>query len=65
MINFDRYAAAGAETFAGGAERLRMYGLAMIENGSKQPNFATLWPIANGLQMAPPEPARPIGRMRQ
>lgn len=32
----------------------------MLENGSKQPNFETIWPIANGLQMAPSEPVRLI-----
>ena len=34
--------------------------LAMIENGSKQSYFETIWPIANGLQMAPSEPVRLI-----
>ncbi len=34
--------------------------LAMIENGSKQLNFETIWRIANGLQMAPSEPVQLI-----
>ncbi len=29
--------------------------LAMIENGSKNPNFETLWKIANALEMLPHE----------
>lgn len=32
----------------------------MIENGSKQLNFETIWRIANGLQMAPSEPVQLI-----
>ncbi|MBQ3211793.1 MAG: helix-turn-helix transcriptional regulator [Oscillospiraceae bacterium] len=34
--------------------------LAMIETGAKQPNFETLWAIANAFDMAPHELVRLI-----
>ena len=66
MIYFDRYAAGrvirrlrqerklSQEVLSGFACLARSH-LAMIENGSKQPNFETLWRLANALQLLPSE----------
>ena len=42
------------EVFSGLAGIARSH-LAMIENSSKQPNFETIWRIANAFNMAPHE----------
>ena len=42
------------EVFSGFADIARSH-LAMIENGSKQPNFETIWRIANAFNMSPHE----------
>ena len=42
------------EVFSGLAGIARSH-LAMIENSSKQPNFETIWLIANAYNMAPHE----------
>ena len=66
MINFDRTAVArtiyklrqekglSQEVFSGLAGLARSH-VAMIESGSKQPNFETIWRIANAFDMAPHE----------
>ena len=42
------------EVFSGFAGLARSH-LAMIENGIKQPNFETIWRIANAFEMSPHE----------
>jgi transcriptional regulator with XRE-family HTH domain len=42
------------EVFSGLAGIARSH-LAMIETGAKQPNFETIWRIANAFEMAPHE----------
>ena len=49
MAEFDRTAAGLLSGFAGIARSH----LVMIESGTKQPNFETLWRIANALQIPP------------
>lgn len=49
MTEFDRTAAGLLSGFAGIARSH----LVMIESGTKQPNFETLWRIANALQIPP------------
>ncbi len=64
MIEFDRFAVGrvvrqlrksrglSQEVFSGLAGIARSH-LAMIESGSKQANFETVWRIANAFDMAP------------
>lgn len=64
MIEFDKFAAGRAiyrlrktrklsqELLSGLAGMARSH-LAMIEKGTKQPNFETIWRIANALDMPP------------
>jgi len=71
MIEFNRRAAGKAirrlriecnlsqEVFSGLAGVARSH-LAMIESGSKQPNFETIWRIANAFDMMPHELVRQI-----
>lgn len=47
------------EVFSGLAGIARSH-LAMIETGAKQPNFETLWRIANAFEMPPHELVRRI-----
>jgi len=66
MIEFNRLAAGkvirrlrkernlSQEVFSGFADIARSH-LAMIEGGSKQPNFETIWRIANAFNMPPHE----------
>lgn len=73
MIEFDRYAAGrvvrrlrkerklSQEVFSGLAGLARSH-LAMIENGDKQPNFETVWRIANAFDLPPHELVRQIER---
>ena len=49
MAEFDRTAAGLLSGFAGIARSH----LVMIESGTKQPNFETLWRIANAFSLAP------------
>ena len=71
MIEFNRLAAGkvvrrlrkqrklSQEIFSGLAGLARSH-LAMIENGDKQPNFETVWRIANAFGMRPYELVRII-----
>lgn len=71
MIEFDRYAIGrvvrrlrkdrklSQEVFSGLAGLARSH-LAMIENGDKQPNFETVWRIANAFDLPPHELVRQI-----
>lgn len=71
MIEFDRYAIGrvvrrlrkerglSQEVFSGLAGLARSH-LAMIENGDKQPNFETVWRIANAFDLSPHELVRQI-----
>ncbi len=71
MIEFDRYAAGrvvrrlrkekklSQEVVSGLAGMARSH-LAMIENGDKQPNFETVWRLANALDLKPHELVRLI-----
>lgn len=71
MIEFDRYAIGrvvrrlrkdrklSQEVFSGLAGLARSH-LAMIENGDKQPNFETIWRIANAFDLPPHELVRQI-----
>lgn len=71
MIEFDRYAIGrvvrrlrkerklSQEVFSGLAGLARSH-LAMIENGDKQPNFETIWRIANAFDLSPHELVRQI-----
>ena len=71
MIEFDRLAAGrvihklrkeralSQEVLSGLAGIARSH-LAMIEGGSKKPNFETLWRIANALSLPPHELVRQI-----
>ena len=64
MIEFNRFAAGivvrklrneqnlSQEVFSGLAGIARSH-LAMIENGTKQPNFETIWRIANAFDIPP------------
>ena len=64
MIGFNRVAAGNVirnlrkerglsqEVFSGFANMARSH-LAMIENGDKQPNFETIWRIANAFEIRP------------
>lgn len=73
MIDFDNMAVARAvyklrqekglsqEVFSGLAGLARSH-IAMIESGSKQPNFETLWRIANAFDLAPHELVERIER---
>ncbi len=73
MIDFDRMAVARAiyklrqekdlsqEVFSGLAGLARSH-IAMIENGTKQPNFETIWRIANAFDLAPHELVERIER---
>lgn len=73
MIEFDRYAIGrvvrrlrkerklSQEVFSGLAGLARSH-LAMIENGDKQPNFETIWRIANAFDLPPHELVRQIER---
>lgn len=73
MIEFDRYATGrvvrrlrkerklSQEVFSGLAGLARSH-LAMIENGDKQPNFETVWRIANAFDLPPHELVRQIER---
>jgi transcriptional regulator with XRE-family HTH domain len=66
MIEFNKYAAGtvirrlrkeknlSQEVFSGLAGIARSH-LAMIETGTKQPNFETIWRIANAFEMPPHE----------
>ena len=66
MIEFNKYAAGivvrrlrkdknlSQEVFSGLAGIARSH-LAMIEIGTKQPNFETIWRIANAFEIAPYE----------
>ena len=66
MIEFNRIAAGkvikrmrkdrhlSQEVFSGFAGIARSH-LAMIEGGTKQPNFETIWRIANAFEMPPHE----------
>ena len=66
MIDFDKMAVArtiyklrqekdlSQEVFSGLAGLARSH-IAMIENGTKQPNFETIWRIANAFDLAPHE----------
>ena len=47
------------EVFSGLADIARSH-LAMIEGGSKQPNFETIWRIANAFHIPPHELVRQI-----
>jgi len=71
MIEFNRLAAGkviqrlraerslSQEVFSGLAGVARSH-LAMIESGSKQPNFETIWRIASAFDMLPHELVRQI-----
>lgn len=71
MIEFNRYAAGAVirrlrkekklsqEVFSGLAGIARSH-LAMIETGTKQPNFETIWRIANAFGMTPHELVKAI-----
>lgn len=71
MIEFDRYAIGrvirrlrkdrklSQEVLSGLAGLARSH-LAMIENGDKQPNFETVWRIANAFDLPPHELVRQI-----
>jgi len=71
MIEFNRLAAGkvirrlrmernlSQEVFSGFADIARSH-LAMIESGSKQPNFETIWRIANAFNIPPHELVRHI-----
>ena len=71
MIEFDRYSAGivirrlrkekglSQEVFSGLAGIARSH-LAMIETGTKQPNFETIWRIANAFGLSPHELVRYI-----
>ncbi|MCL2568009.1 MAG: helix-turn-helix domain-containing protein [Oscillospiraceae bacterium] len=71
MIEFDSLAAGrviqrlrierklSQEVFSGFAGIARSH-LAMIESGSKQPNFETIWRIANAFNIPPHELVRQI-----
>ena len=73
MIDFDKIAVARAiyklrqekdlsqEVFSGLAGLARSH-IAMIENGTKQPNFETIWRIANAFDLAPHELVERIER---
>ena len=73
MIEFNRLAAGkviqrlrkerklSQEVFSGLADIARSH-LAMIESGSKQPNFETIWRIANAFDMPPHELVKQIER---
>lgn len=73
MIEFDRFAIGrvirrlrrerglSQEVFSGLAGLARSH-LAMIENGDKQPNFETIWRIANAFDLPPHELVRQIER---
>jgi len=73
MIDFDKMAVARAiyklrqekdlsqEVFSGLAGLARSH-IAMIENGTKQPNFETIWRIANAFDLAPHELVERIER---
>ena len=73
MIDFDKMAVARAiyklrqekdlsqEVFSGLAGLARSH-IAMIENGTKQPNFETIWRIANAFDLAPHERVERIER---
>ena len=66
MIEFDNHAVGGTirnlrlqkkmnqEVFSGFANISRSH-LSMIETGAKQPNFETIWKIANAFGMMPSE----------
>lgn len=66
MIEFNKYSAGvvirrlrkeknlSQEVFSGLAGIARSH-LAMIETGTKQPNFETIWRIANAFEIAPHE----------
>lgn len=66
MIEFNKYAVGivirrlrkekklSQEVFSGLAGIARSH-LAMIETGTKQPNFETIWRIANAFEMPPHE----------
>ena len=66
MIEFNKIAAGNVirnlrkekglsqEVFSGFAGLARSH-LAMIENGGKQPNFETIWRIANAFELQPHE----------
>lgn len=66
MVNFDKYTAGrvirrlrkerklSQEVLSGFAGIARSH-LAMIETGKKQPNFETIWKIANAFDMKPHE----------
>ena len=66
MTDFNRYAAGqvirrlrkernlSQEVFSGLAGIARSH-LAMIESGTKQPNFETIWRIANAFELPPHE----------
>lgn len=66
MVNFDKYTAGrvirrlrkerklSQEVLSGFAGIARSH-LAMIETGKKQPNFETIWKIANAFDMQPHE----------
>ncbi|MCL2828703.1 MAG: helix-turn-helix domain-containing protein [Oscillospiraceae bacterium] len=47
------------EVFSGLADIARSH-LAMIESGSKQPNFETIWRIANAFNISPHELVKQI-----
>ena len=73
MIDFDKMAVARAiyklrqekdlsqEVFSGLAGLARSH-IAMIENGTKQPNFETIWRIANAFDLTPHELVERIER---
>ena len=73
MIDFDKMAVARAiyklrqekdlsqEVFSGLVGLARSH-VAMIENGSKQANFETIWRIANAFEMMPHELVERIER---
>ena len=73
MIDFDKMAVARAiyklrqekdlsqEVFSGLAGLARSH-IAMIENATKQPNFETIWRIANAFDLAPHELVERIER---
>lgn len=52
------------EVFSGFAGIARSH-LAMIENGTKQPNFETIWRIANAFSISPHELVAHIEREAQ
>ena len=71
MIEYNRYAVGRvvrrvrkekqlSQEIASGLAGLARSHLAMIENGSKQANFETVWKIANALGMCPHELVRLI-----